>query len=96
MPAPSAASGVAELGFTQMIGVPLVTLACTVKLPAKTDWVVTPPSATSTASVIRPDSVLTARRAAISLPSAVEVTSTAAGEAESTSWARTSALGVTR
>ncbi len=96
---PRPASGVAEFGLTVMIGVPLVTFACTVKLPANTDWVVTgPPSpgCTSTASVIRPESVLTARRAAISLPSPAEGTSTAAGEVFSTSWASTSAFGATR
>ena len=73
-PAPAVSSGVAELGLTVMIGVPWVTLAWTVKLPAKTLWVVTGPvvGCTSTASVIRPDSILIARRAAISLPSEVE------------------------
>jgi hypothetical protein len=71
--APSAGSGVAELGLTVMIGVPLVTCALTVKLPANTDCVVCgPPSpaTTSTASVISPDPVLTASRPATSLPSA--------------------------
>ena len=52
-----------------MIGVPLVTFAWTVKLPANTLCVVTGPSCTSTASVIRPDSSLIASRPAISLPS---------------------------
>src|SRR5699024_6648834 len=54
-PAPLACSGAAEFGLTQMIGVPWVTFAVTVWLPAKTDCVVTGPSWTSTASVIRPD-----------------------------------------
>ena len=81
VPAPSTASGVAELGLTVMIGVPLVTFAWTVKLPANTDCVVTglPSWATSTASVIRPESILTARRPAISLPSPPDGISTAAG-----------------
>ena len=46
--------------------------AATISDAAKTDWVVTGPSCTSTASVIRPDSSLIASRPAISLPSAVE------------------------
>jgi hypothetical protein len=65
-------------------------------LPAKTDWVVTGPSCTSTASVIRPDSTLTDSRAAASLFSKVEGSSTAAGEVFSTSWASASAFGATR
>ena len=48
------------------------------------------------ASVIRPDEVLIARRAAISLPSGEEVISTAAGETFSTSCCSASALGATR
>jgi hypothetical protein len=51
-----------------------VTVAVTVYEPAKTDWVVeTAPSTalTSTASVMTPDPVLTATRAAISLPTEV-------------------------
>ncbi len=35
-------SGVVALGLTVMIGVPVVTAACTVKAPANTDWVATP------------------------------------------------------
>jgi hypothetical protein len=100
LPAPSTCSGAAEFGFTVMTGVPEVTLACTLKLPANTLCVVTgaPPSPawTSTASVIRPEPVLTARRAATSLPSPPEGSSTAAGEVFSTSWASASALGATR
>ena len=95
---PSTASGVAELGLTVMIGVPLVTLACTVKPPAKTDCVVTGPLSpgwTSTASVMRPEAVRTASRPAISLPSAVEVSSTAVGAASSTRCASASTLGTT-
>ena len=88
-----------ELGFTAMIGVPLVTVAVTVYEPANTDCVVsTPcsPARTSTASVMRPDSVLMARRAAISLPEALLGMSTAAGFTFSTSAARISACGATR
>ena len=54
------------------------------------------PAWTSTASVIRPEAVLIGSRAAISLPSAEDEISTAAGEAGATSWASTSALGATR
>ena len=67
--------------------------------PAKTDWVVSmpfSPARTSTASVIRPDPVLMASRAAISLPEALLGMSTAAGETFSTSAARISACGATR
>ena len=88
-----------ELGLTAMTGTPLETPAFTVKLPANTDCVVVivPPStSTSTASVMRPDSDFRATRAAISLPSNVEGTSTAAGLLSATSWASASALGPTR
>jgi hypothetical protein len=91
---------VVELGFTVMIGVPRVTVAATVKLPANTDWMVaTPPpspGATSTASVMMPDDVLIASLAAISLPSPPDGMSTAAGDVLSTSCASASALGATR
>jgi hypothetical protein len=71
-------------------------------LPANTDWVVTgapSPGWTSTPSVISPDPVLIANRAAISLPSGVEVINTAAGPPSpifSTSWASAPACGATR
>ena len=74
-----AGSGVTALGFTVITGVPWVTDAVTVQLPAKTDWVVVPSAAMSVASVIRPDPSLTASRPAISLPSVVELIRTAAG-----------------
>ena len=99
VPAPAAASGLVEFGLTHTTGTPLVTTDFVVKLPAKTDCVVVtvPPStATSTASVIMPDSVLSATRAAISLPSPPETTSTAAGEVSVTILASASALGATR
>ena len=65
-----------------MIGVPVVTVERTIVPPPKTCCsAVTPPSAvTSIASVISPEPVLSASRPAISLPSALEATSTAAGE----------------
>src|SRR5687767_5824137 len=99
LPAPDVASGVTELGLTAMTGTPWETPAFTVKLPANTDCVVVivPPStSTSTASVMRPDSDFRATRAAISLPSNVEGTSTAAGLLSATSCASASALGPTR
>jgi len=98
--APGASSGAAEFGLTVTMGMPLVTVALTEYEPAKTDCVVeTPPPSpgwTSTASVIRPDSVLMARRAATSLPAALDGMSTAAGEVFSTSCASISACGATR
>jgi len=54
------------------------------------------PAAMSTASVMMPLPVLTATRAATSLPSAVLATSTAAGDAVAMSCASTSAFGATR
>ena len=65
-----------------MIGVPWVTFAVTVKLPANTDCVVTGARrrrCTSTASVISPDSSLIASRPAISLPSTDDGIRIAAG-----------------
>jgi hypothetical protein len=50
----------------------------------------------STASVISPEPVLIASRPAISLPSADEAISTAAGEVFSISCCRASAFGATR
>jgi hypothetical protein len=82
-----------------MIGVPVVTLDDTIVEPPNTCCSAAgPPSpaVTSVASVMTPEPVFSASRAAISLPSALEVSSTAAGDAASTSWARTSAVGATR
>ncbi len=78
------------------IGRPRVTLDVTIVEPAKTTWVAVPSAATSTASVSRPLSSFTASRPAISLPSWVEASSTAAGWADRTSSASTVALGATR
>ena len=89
----------AAFGLTVMIGVPWVTFAWTVKLPANTDCVVTgPPSpaTTSTASVIRPESSLTASRAAISLPSAFDEIRIAAGSIFAATCCSASAFGATR
>ena len=99
VPAPAAASGATELGLTAITGMPLVTWASTVKLPAKTDCVVvttSPSTFTSTASVMRPDSVRSATRAAISLPSVLEGTSTAEAAESVTILVSASALGPTR
>ena len=78
-----------------MIGVPLQTEDFTVNAPPKIDWSATKPSLTPTASVMMPESSFTASRAATSLPSGELAISTAAGEAEPTIWASTSAFGAT-
>ena len=80
LPAAGAASGAAEFGRTVMIGVPVVTFECTMVEPPKMDWVATKSSEIPTASVITPLLILIASRPAISLPSAVEVINTAAGD----------------
>ncbi len=53
------------------------------------------PAVTLTASVSTPEFVLTASRPAISLPSVVPATSTAAGDTAATSCASSSAAGAT-
>ncbi|MGX1268173.1 hypothetical protein RKD18_001367 [Streptomyces phaeoluteigriseus] len=98
-PAAGAASTAALFGFTVMTGVPLTTREVVVKDAANTDWVATGPSSPasrSTASVMMPEPVRSARRAAISLPSAEDDTSTAAGETASTAAWRASTFGTTR
>ena len=62
-----------------MTGIPVFTLAATVKEPPKTDCVVAKSGATSMASVMIPLLMRTASRPAISLPRAVEGINTAAG-----------------
>ena len=87
------------LGRTAMIGVPRTTWLCADHAPENTDWVASgPPSAgvTSTASVMMPESRRTAARAATSLPSGPEVTSTAAGADCRTAATSASTLGSTR
>ena len=78
-----------------MIGVPSVTFDCTMTAPPKTFCVQVASAATATASVMTPESVRTPATPAISLPSAVEAISTAAGDFSATSAASTSALGRT-
>ena len=80
---------------TVMIGVPCVTLEWTIVDPPNTTCVAVRSAETSTASVMMPLPVRTARRPPTSLPSALEVTSTAAGARSATSAARTSTLGAT-
>ncbi len=83
VPAAGAASTGAEFGLTVMTGVPLETRDLVVKEAANTDCVATGPSSPasrSTASVMTPEPMRTARRAAISLASAEDGTSTAARE----------------
>jgi hypothetical protein len=99
VPAAGAASGAAELGLTVITGMPRETRERVVKEAANTDWVATgpcSPAVRSTASVMMPDSSRSASRAAISLPSADEGTSTAAGETASAAAWRASTLGTTR
>ena len=94
--APVAASGGVEFGRTVMIGAPVATFDCTMVEPPKIDWVATKPSATPTASVMMPLPVLMAVRAATSLPSGLDATSTAAGHFSAISAASTSARGAAR
>ena len=63
--------------------------------PPKIDCSATRPSPRLTASVISPEPVFTASLAAISRPSAVLATSTAAGDLSATRAASSSALGAT-
>ncbi len=98
-PAAGAASTGAELGFTVMTGVPLETRDLVVNAAAKTDCVATGPSSPasrSTASVMMPEPMRSARRAAISLASAEEGSSTAAGETASYAAWSASTFGTTR
>src|SRR5919107_5780731 len=78
------------------MGVPVVTRECTTVAPANATWVAVPSAAISVTSVRKPLPVLTASRAAISLPSAEDGMTTAAGCTDCTSEASTSALGATR
>ena len=73
--AAGAASGATELPRTVMTGMPVVTVECTTVEPPNTDCVATIAPAsdcTSTASVMTPEPIFSARRAAASLPSAVD------------------------
>jgi hypothetical protein len=74
-----AGTGVVEFGRIVTIGSPRVTFDRTVAAPAKIPCVTVPSASTATASVSRPLSSLTANRPAISLPSCVEASNTAAG-----------------
>ena len=74
----------------------MVTFECTIVAPAKTTWVAVPSAAISVTSVRKPEPVLIARRAAISLPSGEDGMTTAAGDADATNCASTSAFGATR
>ena len=85
-PAAGAGSTAAEFGLMVMTGVPLETRDLVVNEAANTDCVATGPSSPasrSTASVMTPEPIRTARRAAISLASAEDGTSTAAGDTSS-------------
>ena len=80
-----AASAAHLFGRRVRIGVPLVTADWTRTPPPKTCWSQTRSASTPTASLIKPEPVFTASRAATSRPSAVATMSTPAGEAEPTS-----------
>src|SRR4051794_14138569 len=98
-PAAGAASTGAELGLTVMTGTPLLTLDLVVKAAANADCVATGPSAPasrSVASVMMPEPRRSARRAATSLPSAEDGTSTAAGFTALAAASSASTLGTTR
>jgi hypothetical protein len=84
------------LGRIVTSGRPRVTCDFTIVAPANTTWVAIPSVPSDTTSVSSPLSSLTASRPAISLPSWVEPSSTAAGETRLTSSANTVAFGATR
>ncbi|CAB4967204.1 unannotated protein [freshwater metagenome] len=90
-----AAIGSIELALKVIIGTPVVTAECTVVEPPNTDWVVIKSLSTPTASVIIPELVLTATRAAISLPLADEVISKAFGFLSAIICASPSAIAAT-
>ena len=92
----AAGVGVSEFGRTVTSGRPRVTFALTTVEPAKTACVAVPSASSVSTSVSRPLSSLTATRAAISLPSCVEPSSTAAGATSPMSFARMAAFGATR
>ena len=75
---------------------PVVTFECTITEPANATWVAVPSAAISVTSVRKPEPVLIASRAAISLPSGEDGMTTAAGDFSPTSCASTSAFGATR
>ncbi len=99
-PAAGAGSGLVALGLTVITGTPWETREVVVNEAANADWVATgplSPGLRSTASVITPEPRRRASRAAISLPSPEEVTSTAAGvPAALAICSRASTLGTTR
>ena len=76
-----AGRGATEFARTVITGTPVLTLDCTVIEPPKMLCVAVPSAATPIASVSTPLPILNASRAAISLFSAVDDTSTAAGDA---------------
>jgi hypothetical protein len=78
-----------------MIGVPAVTFDFTTIDPPKIDCSAVRLSSSPVASMITPELVLTASRPAISLPSPVPGSSTAAGDWLATRLASASATGAT-
>jgi len=91
-----AGTGATELGRRVASGSPRLTFDLTIVEPANTTCVAVPSAARSDTSVSSPLSSLTARRPAISLPSWVEPSSTAAGATSPISDASTVAFGATR
>ena len=83
-------------GRTVITGTSALTLASTVNAPPKMEWIAVPSALTSTTSDSTPEPIRAANRPAISLPSAVAGSRTAAGPADSTRFANTSTNGVIR
>ena len=84
-----------ELGRIVMTGTPELTDERTVVDPPKTSCVAITDASTSTASVMIPESVATATRAATSLPNACDAIRSAFGAWLLTSWASASAEAAT-
>ena len=77
-PAPAVSSTSNEPGRTVITGCSVADLACTTHAPPNTECVA-PSGVTSTTSLSHPDPVRSAKRPAISLPSADTAINTAAG-----------------
>jgi hypothetical protein len=95
-PAPSEGSASMAPGRTVITGVSPLAWPSTVNAPPKMDQMALLSAFTSTTSTNRPDPIRAASRPAISLPSALAASKTAAGLADSASDASTSTEGVMR
>ncbi|CAB4655760.1 unannotated protein [freshwater metagenome] len=78
--APAFATGAVEFGRTVIIGVPAETFDCTTVAPPKILCVAVRSGAIPIASVMMPELVRTAKRAATSLPSGDDPINTAIGD----------------